>query len=233
MQFYPTATLSNPFPNGLLEPVGNQLGALTGVGGEIRFIDQTKRAPHVHMYSADFNREIGGGFAVGFEYSGATGRDLGLGGANEGLDQHQPGANAVLVARRHRAERERSQPVLRIARGAGLQRDELNHPAPAVAPPVWKYEEIPGADGLEYTTIEVGDTGGYGSGGGMLRQRMPGAPSAWMPYVLVDDIEAATKKARELGAKVLKDVTEVPGMGALSILTDPTGAIIGLWQTRM
>ena len=97
----------------------------------------------------------------------------------------------------------------------------------------WKYEEIPGADGLEYTTIEVGDTGGYGSGGGMLRQRMPGAPSAWMPYVLVDDIEAATKKARELGAKVLKDVTEVPGMGALSILTDPTGAIIGLWQTRM
>ena len=36
------------------------------------------------MYSADFKREVGGGFAVGFEYSGATGRDLGLGGANEG-----------------------------------------------------------------------------------------------------------------------------------------------------
>ena len=97
----------------------------------------------------------------------------------------------------------------------------------------WKYEEIPGADGLEYTTIEVGDTGGYGSGGGMLRQRMPGAPSAWMPYVLVDDVEAATKKAQSLGATILKDVTEVAGMGSLSILTDPTGAIIGLWQTRM
>ena len=84
-QFYPSVTMNNPFPAGLLDPVGNALGALTGVGGEIRFIDQNKHAPHVYMYSADFNREIGGGFAVGFEYSGARGRDLGLGGANEGL----------------------------------------------------------------------------------------------------------------------------------------------------
>jgi hypothetical protein len=97
----------------------------------------------------------------------------------------------------------------------------------------WKYEDIPGADGFDYTSIGVGETGGYGTGGGMLRQRMPGAPSAWMPYVLVDDIQAATKKARSLGATILKDVTEVPGMGSLSILTDPTGAVIGLWQTKM
>ena len=96
----------------------------------------------------------------------------------------------------------------------------------------WKYDEMTGADGHTYTTIGVGENP-YGVGGGMLRQMMPGAPSAWMPYVLVDDIEASTKKARALGATVLKDVTEVPNMGSLSILKDPTGAIIGLWQTRM
>ena len=84
-QFFPTATLSNPFPGPLLAPVGNANGPLTGVGGEIRFIDQDKRAPYVHMYSADIHRDIGRGIAVGFEYSGATGRDLGLGGANEGF----------------------------------------------------------------------------------------------------------------------------------------------------
>ena len=96
----------------------------------------------------------------------------------------------------------------------------------------WKYDEMTGAGGHTYTTIGVGENQ-YGVGGGMLRQMMPGAPSAWMPYVLVDDIEASTKKARALGATVLKDVTEVPNMGSLSILKDPTGAIIGLWQTRM
>ena len=96
----------------------------------------------------------------------------------------------------------------------------------------WKYEEIEGADGLKYTAIGVGENK-HGTGGGMLKQMMPGAPSAWMPYVLVDDIQAATKKARALGATILKDVTEVPEMGSLSIFKDPTGAVIGLWQTRM
>jgi predicted enzyme related to lactoylglutathione lyase len=96
----------------------------------------------------------------------------------------------------------------------------------------WKYEEIPGAEGLHYTSIGVGENK-YGVGGGMLKQRMPGAGSAWMPYVLVDDIEAATRKAEKLGAKILKDVTDVADMGSLSIFQDPTGAIIGLWQTKM
>lgn len=97
----------------------------------------------------------------------------------------------------------------------------------------WKYDEMTGADGMKYTTIAVGETSGHGTGGGMLKQMMPGAPSAWMPYVLVDDIEWSTQKAKSLGATVLKGVTEVSEMGSLSILKDPTGAIIGLWQTKM
>ena len=96
----------------------------------------------------------------------------------------------------------------------------------------WKYEDMPGADGITYTSIGVGENK-YGVGGGMLKQMVPGASSAWMPYVLVDDIEASTKKAKSLGATILKDVTEVSDMGSLSILKDPTGAIIGLWQTKM
>jgi hypothetical protein len=70
---------------------------------------------------------------------------------------------------------------------------------------------------------------GKGTGGGMLKQLMPDSPSAWMPYVLVDDIEAATAKAEKLGAKICKGVTDL-GMGRLSIFEDPTGAILGLWQ---
>jgi uncharacterized protein len=59
-----------------------------------------------------------------------------------------------------------------------------------------------------------------------------GAPSAWLAYVLVYDIAAATKKAKSLGATIMKDVTEVMGMGSLSIITDPTGAVLGLWQPK-
>jgi hypothetical protein len=76
-----------------------------------------------------------------------------------------------------------------------------------------------------YTMIGVGD----GTGGGIMKQMIPGAPSSWVPYVLVSDIEADTKRAESLGATLMVPVTDI-GMGKLSILTDPTGAPVGLWQ---
>jgi len=90
----------------------------------------------------------------------------------------------------------------------------------------WKLEDVPMGDGTTYTLIGVGE----GTGGGMMKNPMPDPSSLWLPYVLVDDIKAATAKARELGANVCKDVTEVMGMGWLSIFVDPTGAMLGLWQ---
>ena len=80
----PTVTIDNPFPSGVLQPSGNSLGSLAGVGQQIEFIDQDKKAPYVMQYSVDVSRELRGNMAIGFEYSGATGRDLGLGGSNDG-----------------------------------------------------------------------------------------------------------------------------------------------------
>ncbi len=90
----------------------------------------------------------------------------------------------------------------------------------------WELEDFPGMD---YTLIKVGE----GTGGGMMKSPMPGIPPHWLPYVLVDDVAAATEKARSLGATICKEVTEVPGYGLFSVLTDPTGATIALWQTKM
>ena len=89
----------------------------------------------------------------------------------------------------------------------------------------WKLEDMPGG---EYTMIGVGE----GTGGGMMKNPIPGAPSFWLSYVLVDDVGAATRKAASLGGKVMKDVTEVKGMGFFSILVDPTGAMIALWEAK-
>ena len=91
----------------------------------------------------------------------------------------------------------------------------------------WKMEDMK-MDWGTYTMIGVGD----GTGGGLMQNPIPNAPSFWLSYVLVDDIDAATKKAKSLGATVMKDVTEVPDMGWLSIITDPTGAMLGLWKAK-
>ncbi|HTX39229.1 MAG TPA: VOC family protein [Bryobacteraceae bacterium] len=93
----------------------------------------------------------------------------------------------------------------------------------------WTLEDMPMGAHDTYTIIKVGQ----GTGGGMLKHPMPGAPSAWLAYVGVDDVRASTEKAKTLGARLLVDVTEVPGMGWFSILMDPTGATFALWQPKM
>jgi predicted enzyme related to lactoylglutathione lyase len=92
----------------------------------------------------------------------------------------------------------------------------------------WTLEDMPMGGDMTYTMIKVGE----GTGGGMMKNPIPGAPSAWMAYVLVDDVKTATAKAKSLGATVMKDVTEVMGAGFFSIITDPTGATLGLWQGK-
>jgi predicted enzyme related to lactoylglutathione lyase len=87
----------------------------------------------------------------------------------------------------------------------------------------WKLEDMP--DG-NYTMIKVGE----GTGGGMMKNPVPSAPSFWLAYVLVDDIQAATKKAKSLGATVMHDVTPVMDYGEFSVLQDPTGAHFALWK---
>jgi predicted enzyme related to lactoylglutathione lyase/uncharacterized protein YndB with AHSA1/START domain len=90
----------------------------------------------------------------------------------------------------------------------------------------WQMEEFPGMD---YTIIKVGE----GTGGGMMKNPMPGDPDNWLPYILVDDVAASTEKAKSLGATVARDMTEVPNMGWFSVIVDPTGAAFGLWQPKM
>ena len=91
----------------------------------------------------------------------------------------------------------------------------------------WKLKDMPMSEGSY--TIEVGE----GTGGGLMKHPIPGASSAWLAYVLVDDVKNATGKAKALGATIFKDVTEVPGMGWFSLIMDPTGAASACGKPRV
>ena len=78
----PITTLDNPLPAGVQVPVGAGLGYLTGLGGTVNFIDQTKGAPRVHQYSFDIQKELANSMAITVGYVGSTGRDIGFGGTN-------------------------------------------------------------------------------------------------------------------------------------------------------
>ena len=112
---------------------------------------------------------------------------------------------------------------------------ELNTPDPEKAKAFysklfqWQLEEVPNpaVPTGSYTMVKVG----VGTGGGIMKQ-IPGGPSGWLAYVEVEDIHATTQKAKSLGGKVMKDVTEVMGMGWFSFIQDPSGAVLGLWKSK-
>ena len=91
----------------------------------------------------------------------------------------------------------------------------------------WKFEDVDMGD-MIYTLIKAGE----GTAGGIMKNSVPDGHSMWIAYVRVGNIKAATKKAKSLRAKVKKDVTKVKGAGSLSIITDPTGAMLGLWEPK-
>jgi hypothetical protein len=80
----PITALDNPFPAGLIQPIGSSLGLLTATGGTINYVDQNKGDPKVHQYSVDVQRELPGHMAVTVGYVGATGRDIGFFGTTSG-----------------------------------------------------------------------------------------------------------------------------------------------------
>ena len=55
-----------------------------------------------------------------------------------------------------------------------------------------------------------------------------GIPAHWMTYLAVDDITAAQARAEEAGGEILRPAFRLPGVGRLSVVSDTSGAVIGL-----
>lgn len=51
----------------------------------------------------------------------------------------------------------------------------------------------------------------------------------WLPYAMVDDVAASTRRAIDLGAEAPFGVRSV-AFGSYATIIDPQGAILGLWQ---
>ncbi len=61
----------------------------------------------------------------------------------------------------------------------------------------------------------------------------PGVPSHWLTYVLAGPLTDANARAKRLGAKVMMERIDVPTVGAFSVIQDPQGAIIALFEASM
>ena len=92
----------------------------------------------------------------------------------------------------------------------------------------WRLHIPPGMEEMGYTMIDVGE----GTGGGIAHSLAPEAPSAWTPFIEVADVKATTRKAKELGATIVSEAAEIPNVGWVSTIEDPTGARVGFFQAK-
>lgn len=71
-----SSTLSNPFPNGILEPLGAAQGAETFVGQAITFFNEDPRMPYMQRWQFGIQRELPAGFVTELNYVGNRGTNI-------------------------------------------------------------------------------------------------------------------------------------------------------------
>jgi hypothetical protein len=81
----PTYVLSNPWPNGIQDPPGSSLGALTFLGRGPSFLNPDFITPSVHQFSAGIQRELPWRMSLEMTYAGSRSYDIegNWGGYNE------------------------------------------------------------------------------------------------------------------------------------------------------
>jgi predicted enzyme related to lactoylglutathione lyase len=63
-------------------------------------------------------------------------------------------------------------------------------------------------------------------------EQQKGMPPNWLSYVAVASADASTEKAKSLGGTVVQGPFDVYDMGRMTVLTDPQGATLAVWQTK-
>lgn len=93
----------------------------------------------------------------------------------------------------------------------------------------WTTREMDMGEGSTYIVFRVGDH----DVGGMMKMDGPqwdGTPPHWFSYITVDDVDVRVAKTEAAGGKVIRPPFDVEGVGRIAIISDPSGAAVGLYK---
>jgi predicted enzyme related to lactoylglutathione lyase len=95
---------------------------------------------------------------------------------------------------------------------------------------VFGWEADPGKDNSGYLHLKAGEhfIGGIPPAGSL----PPGTPPNWLLYVAVENCDASTAKATSKGARVYMGPMTMEGVGRWSVVADPQGAVLALFEAH-
>ena len=96
----------------------------------------------------------------------------------------------------------------------------------------WQFDDQPMSEGLDYS-MALKDSEVVAA----IAPQSPalaaqGVPPTWNTYIAVDNVDAASEAANRAGGRVLMSPFDVMDAGRMSVVADPTGAVVCLWQAR-
>ncbi len=77
-----------------------------------------------------------------------------------------------------------------------------------------------------YAIARIGDADVAGIG----PKQSPETPTAWGIYIGTDDVDALAEKAQAAGGTILAAPFDVGDQGRMTVIQDPTGAVVSGWQ---
>ncbi|GGC67653.1 VOC family protein [Hoyosella rhizosphaerae] len=93
----------------------------------------------------------------------------------------------------------------------------------------WEYQDTdPEAGGYLVATKDGHPVAGVGPKPPGMEQM----PSSWTTYLASDDVDSTVQTANAAGGQILMPPMDVMSAGRMAIITDPTGAAVGLWEGR-
>ncbi|MGL4287719.1 MAG: VOC family protein [Phreatobacter sp.] len=92
----------------------------------------------------------------------------------------------------------------------------------------WTYQKFPMPD-AEYWIAHASD-GSPAAGIMSMPSDDPEATPGWLSYVEIDNVDQRSQAIAAAGGQVLQEPFDIPGVGRIAIIADPSGCVIG-WLT--
>jgi uncharacterized protein len=94
----------------------------------------------------------------------------------------------------------------------------------------WEYDEQPVGEGVTYSMAQLGGRSAAAISPQRDEESAQGIPPHWNLYVTVEDVDAAAPAVGEYGGQVFAEPFDVMDAGRMTVIADPAGAVISLWQ---